>query len=224
MKKLFWKIPVWFFSITFALVVLLRFLPIYFTPLMVIRVVEAMFDEDRDVRVEKTWVPIEKMSSKIPRAAIAGEDDMFLTHYGFSVKGIQQAYKDNKKGKRLKGGSTISQQTAKNVFLWPGRSWVRKGFEVYFTVLIEFVWGKERIMEVYLNSIEMGKGIYGAEAAAQFYWHTSAKNLSRTQAAALAAILPNPRKYSANPPGPYVQDRIGWIVGQMGQWGTLKFK
>jgi monofunctional biosynthetic peptidoglycan transglycosylase len=161
MKKLFWKIPVWFFSITFALVVLLRFLPIYVTPLMVIRVVEAMFDEDRDVRVEKTWVPIEKMSSKIPRAAIAGEDDMFLTHYGFSVKGIQQAYKDNKKGKRLKGGSTISQQTAKNVFTTGSRTWVRKGFETYFTLLIELVWGKERIMEVYLNVVELGDGIYG---------------------------------------------------------------
>ena len=124
----------------------------------------------------------------------------------------------------MRGASTISQQTAKNVFLWPGRSWIRKGFEVYFTVLIEFVWNKERIMEVYLNSIEMGNGIYGAEAAASSYFKTSAQKLSRSQAAAIAAVLPNPRKYSANPPGPYVQGRIGWIVRQMNEWGTLRFK
>jgi monofunctional biosynthetic peptidoglycan transglycosylase len=215
MKKLFWKIPVWFFSITFALVVLLRFLPIYVTPLMVIRVVEAMFDEDRDVRVEKTWVPIEKMSSKIPRAAIAGEDDMFLTHYGFSVKGIQQAYKDNKKGKRLKGGSTISQQTAKNVFTTGSRTWVRKGFETYFTLLIELVWGKERIMEVYLNVVELGDGIYGVEAASQHYFHKSAAKLNASQSALLVASLPSPRRYSVTNPGPYMRRRQGQILWMM---------
>ena len=141
------------------------------------------------------------------------------------MKAIERSVDALKRGaKRVKGASTISQQTAKNVFLWPGRSWIRKGFEAYFTVLIEFVWSKERIMEVYLNSIEMGNGIYGAEAAARFYWNTTAQNLSRTQAAALAAVLPNPRKYSANSPGPYVHERIGWITQQMEQWGTLKFK
>jgi monofunctional glycosyltransferase len=157
-------------------------------------------------------------------AVVCSEDQNFMNHSGFDMKAIEQSIEASKQGKRLRGASTISQQTAKNVFLWPGRSWIRKGFEVYFTVLIEFVWSKERIMEVYLNSIEMGNGIYGAESAARFYFNTSAQNLSRTQAAAIAAVLPNPRKYSANPPGPYVQERISWIVGQMGQWGTLKFK
>jgi len=161
----------------------------------------------------------------LPLAVVCSEDQNFMNHSGFDMNAIERSVDALKRGaKRVRGASTISQQTAKNVFLWPGRSWVRKGFEVYFTVLIEFVWSKERIMEVYLNSIEMGNGIYGAEAAAKFYWNTTARNLSRTQAATIAAILPNPLEYSANPPGPYIQSRIGWITGQMNEWGTLKFK
>lgn len=226
-KKIFrfiWKAALWFLGLSIFSVVLFRFVPVPVTPLMVIRTVEQVFGEDQ-VRLKHDWVSLDEISKNLPLAVVCSEDQNFLNHSGFDMKAIQRSVDAAKRGtKRLRGASTISQQTAKNVFLWPGRSWIRKGFEVYFTVLIEFVWGKERIMEVYLNSIEMGKGIYGAEAAAGFYWHTTAKNLSRTQAAALAAILPNPRKYSANPPGPYVQARIGWIVGQMGQWGTLKFK
>jgi len=212
-----------FIVLSIVWVILARFIPIYVTPLMAIRSVESIILGEMP-KNSKTWVPIEEISPNMVQAVVASEDNLFLTHYGFSFNDISKAIVHNNKGKRIRGGSTISQQTAKNVFLWPGRSWIRKGFEVYFTVLIELVWSKERIMEVYLNSIEMGNGIYGAEAAAKFYWNTSAKNLSRSQAAAIAAVLPNPRKYSANPPGPYVQDRIGWIVGQMNQWGTIRFK
>jgi monofunctional biosynthetic peptidoglycan transglycosylase len=222
--RILWKVALWFFGLSIVSVLVFRFVPVPVTPLMLIRCVEQTFSSD-PVRLKHDWVSLDEISKNLPLAVVCSEDQNFMNHSGFDLKAIQQSVDAVKRGaKRVRGASTISQQTAKNVFLWPGRSWVRKGFEVYFTVLIEFVWGKERIMEVYLNSIEMGKGIYGAEAAANFYWRTSAKNLSRTQAAALAAILPNPRKYSANPPGPYVQERIGWIVGQMGQWGTLKFK
>lgn len=226
-KKIFrilWKTALWFFGLSIFSVVLFRFLPVPVTPLMLIRCGEQVFSSD-PVRLKHDWVSLDQISKSLPLAVVCSEDQNFMNHSGFDLKAIQRSVDAAKRGsKRVRGASTISQQTAKNVFLWPGRSWVRKGFEVYFTVLIEFVWGKERIMEVYLNSIEMGKGIYGAEAAAQFYWHTSARNLSRTQAATLAAVLPNPRKYSANPPGPYVRERIGWILGQMNQWGTLRFK
>lgn len=226
-KKIFrilWKTALWFFGLSIFSVVLFRFVPVPVTPLMVIRCGEQVFSSD-PVRLKHDWVSLDEISKNLPLAVVCSEDQNFMNHSGFDLKAIQRSVDAAKRGsKRVRGASTISQQTAKNVFLWPGRSWVRKGFEVYFTVLIEFVWGKERIMEVYLNSIEMGKGIYGAEAAAQFYWHTSAQHLSRTQAATLAAVLPNPRKYSANPPGPYVQERIGWILGQMNQWGTLRLK
>ncbi len=222
--RFLWKAALWFVGLSIFSVVVFRFIPVPITPLMLIRCGEQMFSSD-ELRLKHDWVSIDEISKNLPLAVVCSEDQNFMNHSGFDLDAIQRSVDAAKRGaKRVRGASTISQQTAKNVFLWPGRSWIRKGFEVYFTVLIEFVWSKERIMEVYLNSIEMGKGVYGAESAAQFYWHTSAKNLSRTQAATLAAVLPNPRKYSANPPGPYVQERIGWIVGQMGQWGTLRFK
>ena len=225
-KRIFrflWKAAAWFFGLSFFLVVFFRFIPVPITPLMLIRCGEQLFS-GKELRLKHDWVSIDQISKNLPLAVVCSEDQNFMNHSGFDMKAIEQSVEASKQGKRLRGASTISQQTAKNVFLWPGRSWIRKGFEVYFTVLIEFVWSKERIMEVYLNSIEMGNGIYGAESAAHFYFNTSAQNLSRTQAAAIAAVLPNPRKYSANPPGPYVQERISWIVGQMSQWGTLKFK
>jgi len=222
--RLIWKAALWFFGLSIFSVVIFRFVPVPVTPLMLIRCVEQVFSSD-DLRMKHHWVSIDEISKNLSLAVVCSEDQNFMNHSGFDMKAIERSVDAVKRGvKRVKGASTISQQTAKNVFLWPGRSWIRKGFEVYFTILIEFVWSKERIMEVYLNSIEMGNGIYGAEAAANFYWKTSAKNLSRTQAAALAAVLPNPRKYSANPPGPYVQERIGWIVGQMGQWGSLNLR
>jgi len=222
--RFLWKAAAWFLGLSIVSVVIFRFVPVPVTPLMLIRCVEQVFSSD-DLRLKHDWVSLDEISKNLPLAVVCSEDQNFLNHSGFDLKAIERSVDAAKRGaKRVRGASTISQQTAKNVFLWPGRSWIRKGFEVYFTVLIEFVWGKERIMEVYLNSIEMGKGIYGAEAAAEFYWHTSAANLSRNQAASLAAILPNPRKYSANPPGPYVQERTGWIVGQMEHWGTIRFK
>jgi monofunctional glycosyltransferase len=222
--RFLWKAVIWFVGLSIFSVVIFRFVPVPVTPLMLIRCGEQMFSSDQ-LRLKHDWVSIDEISKNLPLAVVCSEDQNFMNHSGFDMEAINRSVEAAKRGaKRVRGASTISQQTAKNVFLWPGRSWIRKGFEVYFTVLIEFVWSKERIMEVYLNSIEMGNGIYGAEAAADFYWHTSAKNLSRTQAAALAAVLPNPRKYNANPPGPYVQERIGWIVDQMEQWGTLRFK
>jgi monofunctional biosynthetic peptidoglycan transglycosylase len=221
--RLIWKTALWFVGLSLFFVLLFRFVPVPLTPLMLIRTVEQVFGPD-EIRLKHDWVSIDEISRNLPLAVVCSEDQNFMNHSGFDMKAIERSLDAAKKGvKRVKGASTISQQTAKNVFLWPGRSWIRKGFEAYFTVLIEFFWSKERIMEVYLNSIEMGNGIYGAEAAANFYWKTTAQNLSRTQAAALAAVLPNPRKYSANPPGPYVQSRIGWITAQMAQWGTLKF-
>lgn len=177
------------------------------------------------VQLQHTWVSIEAISKNLSLAVICSEDQNFIHHFGFDFKAIERSIAAARKGtKRLRGASTISQQTAKNVFLWPGRSWVRKGLEVYFTVLIEIAWSKERILEVYLNSIEMGNGIYGAEAAAQHYFKKNAKNLSRTQAAALAAVLPNPREYRAHPPSHYIRGRIEWIISQMRQFGPLDLK
>ena len=170
------------------------------------------------------WEPIENLSVNLQKAVIASEDGTFLTHNGFDFTAMQKAYKNNERGRRIKGGSTISQQTAKNVFLWPGRSWVRKGLEVWFTGLIELIWGKKRILEVYLNSIEMGNGIYGAEAAAQAYFGTPASNLSKYQAASIIAVLPSPRKWNAAKPGPYVQSRTQWIIGQMRLHSPLPYK
>ena len=160
---------------------------------------------------ERRWVPIEKISPSLVRAVIAAEDARFCEHHGFDLKAIEKAMAANAAGKKLRGGSTISQQTAKNVFLWPGRDWVRKGLEAWFTVLIEVGWGKERIMEVYLNSIEWGPGVYGAEAAAQRNFKVPASKLTATQSARLAAIVPKPLSWKAAKPGPYMKRRAGSI-------------
>jgi monofunctional glycosyltransferase len=162
--------------------------------------------------LDHRWAPLSEMSPALPRAAVASEDGHFCSHHGFDFGAIEKAMKhDEKKPNAIRGGSTISQQTAKNVFLWPDRSWVRKGLEVYFTVLIEAIWGKRRIMEVYLNTVEMGPGIYGVEAASQHYFHVDAKNLNPAQAARLIAILPSPLKWQVVDPGSYVRRRSGRI-------------
>lgn len=173
------------------------------------------------LETKHSWVPLTEISKELQLAVICAEDQKFVIHNGFDVKSIKKAYKNNQKGEKLRGGSSISQQTAKNVFLWPNRSWLRKGLETYFTFLIETLWSKERILEVYLNSIEMGNGVYGAEAASQFWFNKPARNLQRYEAAAIAAILPNPRNLSANPPSNYIQQRKQWIVRQMQFYGTF---
>lgn len=173
-----------------------------------------------EMRLKHKWVSLDQISPKLQLAVVCSEDQNYLKHFGFDFEAIEKAMKSNEEGKKIRGGSTISQQTAKNVFLWPGRSYVRKAFEVYFTLLIELFWSKERIMEVYLNSIEMGKGVYGAEAAAQYWFKKPAKDLNKDQSAAIAAVLPNPLRYVANPPGPYVSKRKEWIKKQMSYWGN----
>lgn len=214
-KTLKW-IVVAFFASTILSVVLLRFIPVVLTPLMVIRCVEQVKD-GRELKLSHHWVPLERMSEHLPVAVMASEDALFLDHHGFDFKAIESAAKRNMEHpeKQKLGGSTISQQTAKNVFLWPGRSWVRKGFEVYFTALIELFWTKQRIMEVYLNSIEMGEGIYGADAVATEHFATTASELSRAQCALIAATLPNPRRFSSKHPSSYMLKRQSRILREM---------
>lgn len=190
---------------------------------MLIRSVDNYKNEQK-MSWEHNWVSIDKISKNLQLAVICSEDQNFVNHNGFDFKAIEKAIDNNKKGRRIKGASTISQQTAKNVFLWPQRSWLRKGLEVYFTFLIETIWTKERIMEVYLNSIEMGKGVYGAEAASQHWFGKSAAKLTTYEAAAMASILPNPRKFRANPPTPYIEGRKAWIMQQMGYYGNLTYE
>ena len=183
----------YFFLSSIALVVLFKFVPVPFTPLMLIRQVEAR-SEGRRLEIHHEWVPIEEISPELIAAVIDEEDARFYEHRGFDWDAIQCAYRYNQRmGKSIRGGSTISQQTAKNIFCTPSRTYVRKVFEAYFTILIEFIWGKERIMEVYLNSIEMGDGVFGAEAAANYHFRTSAAALDRYEAYYIARGLCNPR-------------------------------
>ncbi|MDO5979038.1 monofunctional biosynthetic peptidoglycan transglycosylase [Flavivirga spongiicola] len=220
--KFIFKIILWFFIVSIGLVFLYKWVPVPITPLMVIRHLENS-DVKKETLWKHDWVSIDAISKNLQLAVICSEDQNFLIHKGFDIKAIEKAYENNKKGKRLKGASTITQQTAKNVFLWPQRSWFRKGLEVYFTFLIEWVWTKERIIEVYLNSIEMGHGIYGAEAASKYWFKKPASKLSQLEAAAIAAILPNPRVYKANPASNYIQSRKTWIVKQMNYFGPLDY-
>jgi len=218
----FWKAMLWFFGLSILSVIIFKWVPVPFTPLMVTRIVEFKLDGG-DAIYSHDWVPLEEISPNLQKAVIASEDGNFLKHSGFDIKAMQKAYKSNKKGKRLKGGSTISQQTAKNVFLWQGRSYLRKGLEAYFTVLIELIWGKERIMEVYLNSIEMGNGVYGAQAAARHWYSTTAQDLTPKQAAGIAAILPNPRKYKASNSSSFISHRKEKIMRVMRYIGKIKY-
>ena len=220
MKRIFkflFKIIVWFLAISIGLVVLFKWVPVPITPLMVIR----YFQEDNNNTLKHDWEPLENISRHLQLAVVCSEDQNFIKHHGFDMKAIEKAMAYNKKGKRVRGASTISQQTAKNVFLWPHRSWFRKGLEAYFTFLIELIWSKERIMEVYLNSIEMGPGIYGAEAASLYWFKKPAAKLTKQEAAAITAILPNPLRYKARPATPYIQGRKAWIMRQMGFWGGV---
>lgn len=216
--RILWKLCLWFLAISIASVILFRWLPVFVTPLMLKRCVEQKID-GKDMKLNKTWKALSEISPDLQLAVVCSEDQNFLKHNGFDYGAIKKAIEKNKKSKKKRGASTISQQVAKNVFLWDGRNWLRKGFEVYFTFLIETFWSKERIMEVYLNVIEMGDGIYGAEAAAQAYFHTTALKMSKRQAATIASILPSPLKYNAKNPSPFLQGRINWTLQQMGFWG-----
>lgn len=214
-KILKWIVVV-FFASTILSVVVLRWVPVWVTPLMFIRMAQQS-SEGKPMTMHHHWVSLDKIAPSLPTAVMASEDAHFLEHHGFDYKAIEQAAMRNMKhpNKRKHGASTISQQTAKNVFLWPGRSWVRKGFEVYFTALIELMWSKQRIMEVYLNSIEMGDGIYGADAVAEYHFGTTADQLSRAQCALIAVSLPNPRKMNSAHPSSYMLRRQQRILREM---------
>ena len=222
MFRWIWKVMLWFFGLSVVSVLIFKWVPVPFTPLMVTRIIEFKLDGNDAIYSHK-WVPLEEISPNLQKAVIASEDGNYLKHYGFDFNAMQKAFKNNTKGKRLKGGSTISQQTAKNVFLWQGRSYIRKGLEAYFTVLIELIWGKERIMEVYLNSIEMGNGVYGAQEAARHWYRKGAIDLTKKEAAGIAAILPNPRKYKASNSSSYINSRKVKIMRVMRHLGKIEY-
>ncbi|MEI7663293.1 MAG: monofunctional biosynthetic peptidoglycan transglycosylase [Bacteroidota bacterium] len=213
-----------YFASSFFFVILYKFVNPPVTPLMVIRLVEQA-TEGQTVRLKKQWVTLGDISPSLPLAVIASEDNLFFEHSGFDFESIEKAREFNKEkqGKKVRGASTISQQTAKNVFLWGQRSWIRKGVEAYFTVLIEFIWGKKRILEVYLNVIETGKGIYGVEEAARTNFGKPASQVSRGEAALIAAVLPNPLKWSPSSPTPYITGRQQWILWNMNNIGKLSY-
>lgn len=214
LKIIRWTIG-FFFGSTILAVIIYRYIPVYVTPLMVIRSVEHI-RAGKSVIWHHHWIPLEEMSRHLPVAAMAGEDLKYLSHHGFNFESIKGAIEKNSaNGKIKRGGSTISQQTAKNVFLWPSRTWVRKGFEAYFTVLIELFWSKQRIMEVYLNSIEMGDGIYGVDAVAEYHFGKKAIDLSRSECALIVATLPNPRLYNSMMPSTYTRRRQRKIEREM---------
>ncbi|MDB5225837.1 MAG: monofunctional biosynthetic peptidoglycan transglycosylase [Bacteroidota bacterium] len=228
--KTLWKwikrLIVGFFVLSILSTILFRFIPIPVTPLMLMRCVEQMVNGEAP-KIKKDWVSLKEMSPNLVLAVICSEDQKFSEHFGFDFEAIEKVSKQNdrlkKRGKPIKGASTISQQCAKNVFLFPQRSYIRKAFEVYFTFLIEIFWSKKRIMEVYLNVIEMGDGIYGAQAAAKTYFTTDAENLTAAEAALIAAVLPNPRKWSPAHPSGYIVKRKNWILRQMGHLrGTIQ--
>ncbi len=209
MKIVRWVLSL-FFASTILSVIAYRFIPVYITPLMVIRCFQ-----NGDFTIHHHWVPLESMSPHMPVAVMASEDSRFLLHHGFDFNAIGKAARHNISGGKKHGASTISQQTAKNVFLWPGRSWIRKGIEAYFTALIEVFWSKQRIMEVYLNSIEMGNNIYGVSACAEYNFGKTADGLSRGDCALIAATLPNPRKFSSKYPSSYMLKRQRQIMANM---------
>jgi monofunctional glycosyltransferase len=221
--RLIKKIIFWFLILSIGSVLFYKWVPVPYTLLMFQRCIEQKSDGE-SMKLDKEWVPLEDISPYLQLAVVCAEDQNYLKHNGFDYGAIRKALKFNErmemKGKeKRRGASTISQQTAKNTFLWPGRSWVRKGFEVYFTFLIEVFWSKERIMEVYLNVIEFGNGVYGAEAAAHEYLGKNANQLTAQNAALMAVVLPNPRKFSIAKPSGFILSRQKWCIQQMRYWG-----
>ena len=208
-------LPMLLLLATVLQVAVLRFVDPWFSTFMAIRQFQAWTEGDWRFRVAYDWRDLDRMSSSVPLALVAAEDQRFAEHYGFDLKAIEKARNNNARGSKVRGGSTISQQTAKNLFLWSGRSWVRKGIEAWYTVLIETLWPKRRIIEVYANIAEFGDGVYGAQAAARSYFRKDASRLGAAEAARMAAVLPNPKRYSVARPGPYVQRRSNAIQRQM---------
>lgn len=208
-------------STVFA-IVLLKFIPVYFTPTMVSRKIDAIM-EGKPSQIHSQWTPYLKISKNYPLAILASEDQLFPEHYGFDFKSMWGAVQSNMKGKKIKGASTLSQQVAKNVFLWQDRSYIRKGLEVYFTLMIELVWGKKRIMEVYLNVAETGEMTFGVESASRRFYKQSAEEASTTEAARLAACLPNPIRFKIENPSNYINRRTANIKRQMSGLGGKKF-
>ena len=222
LRLLLW-LPLLFVVATALQVAVLRFVDPPASAFMLARQGEALRKGDWGFRVAYDWRDLDDISPYLPLAVIAAEDQNFAAHSGFDLEAIEKAIEHNARGKRMRGGSTISQQVAKNLFLWQGRSWARKGLEAWYTLLIELMWPKRRILEVHVNVAEFGDGIYGAQAAARSYWDRDASRLSPEQSARLAAVLPAPRRYSAVKPGPYVQRRAAWIQRQMRQLGGREY-
>lgn len=206
-------------ALSWLVVLVLRFVPPWTSAVMMERQLGALIHGEKDFHLQHRWVPWSQVSPYVPLAMVAGEDQKFPYHHGFDFDSIQDAVDAADEGRRLRGASTISQQTAKNLFLWNGRSFVRKGLEAYFTVLIELSWPKQRILEVYMNSAELGDGIYGVGAASDAFFHVPPARLSAAQAARLAAVLPSPRRLHADRPTAYVQSRANWIQQQMAHLG-----
>jgi monofunctional biosynthetic peptidoglycan transglycosylase len=219
LKRVFFWIPLWFCLISIGQVVLLKWINPVTSSFMMTRQASAWLHGDWHFGVDYHWRDLEKISSQLPIAVVASEDQRFPTHYGFDVESMKKAYQSNARGKKVRGGSTLSQQLAKNLFLWGGRSYLRKGLEAWYTVWIEIFWSKRRILEVYVNVVEFGDGVYGAEAASKEFFGKSANALNRTEAARLAAVLPNPKRYNAEHPGPYVQRRTRAIERQIRRLG-----
>ncbi|WP_285419156.1 monofunctional biosynthetic peptidoglycan transglycosylase [Pseudomonas sp. efr-133-TYG-5] len=216
------KALLWFAGASIVLVLVFRFVPPPGTALMIERKVESWVDGE-PIDLQRTWKPWDEISDDLKVAVMAGEDQKFPEHWGFDFDAIQAALAHNELGGSIRGASTLSQQVSKNLFLWSGRSYLRKGLEAWFTALIEVFWPKQRILEVYLNSVEWDDGVFGAEAAARHHFGVSAKSLSRQQASYLAAVLPNPRVWSASHPTAYVARRAGWIRQQMSQLGGTSY-
>ncbi|MCW4455008.1 monofunctional biosynthetic peptidoglycan transglycosylase [Flavobacterium sp. MXW15] len=222
-RRRLWRVllalPVLFVAFTVLQVLVLRFVDPPCSTVMAWRQLEAWGEGDWKYRVHYQWRDLGRMSASVPISLVAAEDQRFPLHRGFDLEAIRKARSHNVQGGRLRGASTISQQVAKNLFLWQGRSWLRKGLEAWYTVLIEALWPKSRILEIYANIAEFGDGIYGVQAASQQFWGKDAAQLSANESARLAAVLPAPRRYDARQPGPYVQRRAAWIQRQARQLG-----
>ncbi|MBI3509207.1 MAG: monofunctional biosynthetic peptidoglycan transglycosylase [Bacteroidetes bacterium] len=215
--RFFIRAGIFFITFSFLLVLVLRWLPVSYTPLMFIRLCQ---HNEKEKKIDHQWVGFKSIPDNLELAVVCCEDQRFLLHHGFDLEEIERASKEAEDGGRTRGASTISQQTAKNVFLWPSSTYVRKGFEVWFTLLIEFLWGKKRIMEVYLNSIEFGNGIYGCGSAAEHFFHKDVSLLSNAEAARLAVVLPNPLGMKADAASGIVINRMTWALGQMKNYGN----